>query len=241
MNASAGVSTALTGPELSWIVPMYRTADALPELLRRIDMTVDRLAIASEIVLVDDACPERSADRAAEITSRTPKAVVRLDRNVGQDQALREGMRRCGGRWAVLLDGDLQDPPEAVAQLWTIRAPFDVVFADRIGHYESSGRLLTSRLYRRCVELVGGLPRGAGLFVLVKRPVVDAVVVSTSTRFSMLAAIASASVGGARTSVVVERAPRMSGGSSYSAFDRLARGLGTLGQMLLGRSRHDRS
>jgi glycosyltransferase involved in cell wall biosynthesis len=219
--------------ELTWIVPMYRTAAALPELVERIGITVSRLGVSAEIVLVDDACPELSADRAANVTSSVPLSTLRLGRNVGQDRALREGLRRAGGQWAVLLDGDLQDPPEAVAVLWSERTSNDVVFARRVGRYESRSRLITSRLYRRCVAMAGGLPPGAGLFVLLERRIIQAIAAMDTERFSMLAAIAAA--GGSRTSVLVVREPRPIGNSAYSRLDRLRKGAETVGQLLLAR------
>lgn len=226
---------APAAPELSWIVPMYRTAAALPELVRRIEATAAGCGAHSEIVLVDDGCPEGSAERAARLLpAHATLRILRLERNQGQDGALREGIRACRGRWAVLLDADLQDPPEAVARLWEARsAGVDAVFARRCGAYEASGRLLTSRVYRRALGWVGGLPHGACLFVLLGRPMIDAVAATHSPRIAILAVLAGA---GRRFAIVpVQRSERPHGRSAYSAGGRLAKAARSLWQTFLAR------
>lgn len=227
--------TAHVLPQLSWIVPMYRTADALPALLERIEATSQRCGIRAEAVLVDDACPERSADALDRLLPRNmPVRVVRLASNVGQDAALREGLRACRGEWAVLLDGDLQDPPEAVEALWRARGPgLDAVFAARQGKYESRGRLLTSRLYRATLAWVAGLPQGACLFVLLPRSTVEAVAASREQRPSLLACIAGHGRHFAR--VPVQRARRSAGESAYDSRARLSKALRSLWQSFLAR------
>ena len=223
-------------PDLSWIVPMYRTATSLPELVQRIEATAACCGASSEIVLVDDACPEGSARGAARLPPAGPTTVriLRLERNQGQDGALREGLRACRGRWAVLLDADLQDPPEAVGQLWEARsAGFDAVFARRTGAYQTTGRLHTSRLYRRGLAWIGGLPYGACLFVMLSRPMIDAVAATRSPRITILAALAGA---GRNFAIVpVQRSKRRHGRSAYSSRARLAKAARSLWQTFLAR------
>jgi glycosyltransferase involved in cell wall biosynthesis len=214
---------------------MYRTAAALPELVRGIERTAASCGAISEIVLVDDACPEGSALSASRLPpGAVAVRVLRLERNQGQDGALREGLRACRGRWAVLLDADLQDPPEAVARLWEARSPeIDAVFARRTGAYQAGGRLLTSRMYRRALEWVGGLPYGACLFVMLGRPMIDAITATRSPRIAILAALAAA---GRRFVVVpVTRSKRPHGRSAYSARARLAKAARSLWQTFLAR------
>jgi glycosyltransferase involved in cell wall biosynthesis len=222
-------------PDLSWIVPMYRTAASLPELVRRIETTAACCGASSEIVLVDDACPEGSA-RCAErlVAAGSALRILTLERNRGQDGALREGLRACRGRWAVLLDADLQDPPEAVERLWLARsAGSDAVFARRSGAYETSGRLLTSRLYRRGLAWIGGLPDGACLFVMLSRPMIDAIAATRSARTSILAALSGA--GRDFAIVPVQRSTRRHGRSAYSARARLDKAARSLWQTFLAR------
>jgi len=222
-------------PDLSWIVPMYRTAASLPELVQRIEATAACCGASSEIVLVDDACPEGSARCAARLPSAGPTLrILRLERNLGQDGALREGLRACRGRWAVLLDGDLQDPPEAVGRLWEARSTgIDAVFARRTGAYQTRGRLLTSRLYRRGLAWIGGLPHGACLFVMLSRPMIDAIAATRSPKTVILAALAGA--GRDFAILPVQRSKRRHGRSAYSARARLAKAVRSLWQTFLAR------
>ena len=80
-----------------------------------------------------------------------------------------------------------------MARLWEARsAGVDAVFARRTGAYEAGGRLLTSRVYRRTLGWVGGLPYGACLFVLLGRPMIEAVAATRSPRIAVLAVVAGA-------------------------------------------------
>jgi polyisoprenyl-phosphate glycosyltransferase len=222
-------------PLLSWIVPMFGTSDSIPELLRRIEAAAVACGLPSEVVLVDDADPGFDPVAVPDIVAtRLDVRILRLACNLGQDGALREGLRAGRGQWALLLDADLQDPPEAIAQLWNAREPQgDGVFASREGRYESGVRLLTSRIYRRSVEILGGLPRGACLFVLLRRPMIDAIVATSSHPISLLAVL---SAKGSRfRSVPVQRATRARGSSSYSSVARMRKALVSLWQIVLSR------
>jgi glycosyltransferase involved in cell wall biosynthesis len=217
-------------PQLSWIVPMYRTRAFLEPLCERMIGAAQAVGLSCELVLVDDACPESTADVAERLEIGFPLRVLRLSRNQGQDAAIRAGLRVCAGQWALIIDGDLQDPPEGLSVLWPrAMQGYEAVFADRYGKYQSRARLLSSRLYRRCLERLGGLPRGAGLFVLLNRRLVEALSATQSRRVSILAAIAGAR--GRYTSVPIERSPRASGRSSYSAGRRWWKGAWSLWQI----------
>jgi glycosyltransferase involved in cell wall biosynthesis len=215
-------------PRLSWVVPMYRTSEFLEPLCARASDAARALQLPCELVLVDDACPEGSANLAQELIGRYPIRLLRLPRNEGQDAAIRAGLRVCRGTWALILDADLQDPPEALTTLWPFTADYDAIFADRVGEYESRARLISSRLYRRCMEFVGGLPHGAGLFVLLNRKLIDTVAATRRPCVSILAVIAAAR--GHYVSVPVPRASRPKGTSGYSNRQRWHKGVLSLCQ-----------
>jgi polyisoprenyl-phosphate glycosyltransferase len=227
---SAAEEMAEDRPQLSWVVPMYRTREFVEPLCERAIGAAQALGLSCELVLVDDACPQGAADVAERLEFGLPLRVLRLSQNQGQDSAIRAGLRACTGKWALIIDGDLQDPPEGLSVLWPrAMQGYDAVFADRFGKYQSRGRLLSSRLYRRCLERLGDLPRGAGLFVLLNRRLIEAVAATRARRISILAAIAGAR--GHYTSVPIERAPRASGRSSYSAGRRWWKGAWSLWQI----------
>ncbi len=228
-----------SAPELSWVLPLFRTADQLRELLSRIHAASAGLVGSHEVILVDDACPDGSGAIAESIAARDPRVrVSRLAENRGQDDALREGLRLARGSWIVVLDADLQDPPEAIRQLWPLRDVHgeQVVFAVRTGAYTTPGRAITSQIYRIAISWVGGLPAGACLFALLGRRVVQRINAVAGDRVSLLALIAAA--GTHFQTVQVRRAPREIGTSSYSALDRCEKAARSLWQMFAARRLH---
>lgn len=205
---------------VSVVAPVYRNAPTLGELHRRVDAAVG--ARLHELVLVDDACPEGSGAVAVELAAAYPRVrVVRLARNVGQHAAILAGLRRAAGDWAVVLDADLQDPPEAIPALLQRAAMGDVaaVFAGRHGRYQSRSRLLTSRAYKRLQARLAGVPGDAGTFVALHRSLVDELIALRGPSPSLVAMIGC--LGRPLASVPIERAARVEGGSSYSHTARL--------------------
>jgi len=216
----------MTAPDVSVVIPLYRTAEAVPELGRRLACALDDAGLTFELLLVDDACPAGSAGAAAALSVADSRAhVVSLARNVGQHAAALAGLARAHGDWSVVMDGDLQDPPEAVPELLRAGrvAGVPVVFAGRRGRYESRTRLLTSRLYKRTLSRLAGVPPDAGIFVALERPVVEKLLtMRTRRRPSLVAMIGCA--GFPMRSLPVERAQRPEGESSYSPWGRLRLG-----------------
>jgi glycosyltransferase involved in cell wall biosynthesis len=236
MSASESIGPLAQAPQLTWVFPLFRTAEQLDELIERVHRVSTTLLLSYEIILVDDACPEDCGERAQSIAALDARVrVLRLARNVGQDAALRQGMRLSRGCWTLILDADLQDPPEALRQLWPLRDrdPGAVLFARRTGAYTSRGRQLTSRAYRAAVARVGGLPRGACLFALLGRDVVDKINCTVVERFSLLALIAAS--GTRFASVPILRATRAAGVSSYSSFARCSKAALSLWQVFAAR------
>jgi dolichol-phosphate mannosyltransferase/undecaprenyl-phosphate 4-deoxy-4-formamido-L-arabinose transferase len=206
--------------EVSVVLPVYRTGGALRELHRRLDAVLGpRLR---ELVLVDDACPEGSGLVIAELADRDTRVrPITLARNRGQHRAVLAGLRATTGTWSLVMDADLQDPPEAIPPLLDRASAggVDAVFAGRRGRYESPLRLLTSRLYKRLLGRLVGVPADAGTFVVLSRPLVDKLVEMGGPSPSLVAMIGCAGV--VTTSVPVERAPRFEGRSAYSHAARL--------------------
>lgn len=226
-----------SAPQLSWIVPLYRTRDFVGELCTRIDAVSRNAGLAYEIIFVDDACPQNSKAAAQIRVVQFPIRVISLAENHGQDGALREGMRVCGAPWVLIIDGDLQDPPEVMQLMWAkAQEGYDVVFADRHGAYEPSGRLITSKLYRLSLRVLGCLPPGAGLFALISREVYSAVAMSRSRKISIVAVIAA--VKGRYTSIPVRRSAREHGRSSYSTWMRVTKAVVSLWQVTAARFLH---
>jgi glycosyltransferase involved in cell wall biosynthesis len=213
-------------PDVSVVAPLYRTGEAVPELSERLARALEGAGLTFELILVDDACPAGSGRAAAALAAIEPRArVIALDENVGQHAAVLAGLARARGSWAVVMDADLQDPPEIVPRLVEAgrEAGVPVVFAGRRGRYESRARLLTSRLYKRALALVAGVPADGGMFVALERPVTCQILAMDGPRRpSVVAMIGCAGV--PMLSLPVERSPRPCGQSSYSSLGRLRLG-----------------
>ncbi len=105
-------------PQISIVVPVYKNADTLYELHRRLVAAVGQVSDGYEILFVDDACPCGSLAVLRSLAQEDPRVgVLALASNMGQNQAVLTGLAYARGRVAVVLDADLQDPPEAIPTL----------------------------------------------------------------------------------------------------------------------------
>jgi SAM-dependent methyltransferase len=158
---------------LSVVVPVHGNSATLVELHGRLAVTVGPRTW--ELLLVDDDSPDDSVDVAAALRDTHPEVeLIALPTRQGQHGAVLEGLRAARGHVTVVLDADLQDPPEAItALLPRIAAGADAVFAGRRGAYETRGKLLTSRATKRTLHTItrGRLPIDAGMFFAVTRDV----------------------------------------------------------------------
>ena len=220
----------MTPAVASIVTAAYGNEDTLAELARRVALALDDNGPAWRLRIVVDASPDASLAVARGLAALDPRiAVTALDRNVGQHRALARGLADEDGpdtgAW-VCLDADLQDPPEAIPVLLRRLAAGDVgaVFAGRRGAYESRSRMLTGRLHRAAMGRLSGLPPDAGAFVAMD-PTVRRAVLDLGAP-SIVAAIGASGVPVA--SVPVERHPRPSGASSWTAAARVRQSARTL-------------
>jgi glycosyltransferase involved in cell wall biosynthesis len=211
-------------PDISVVVPVYRNADTVSALRDRLRQVLDAERMTSEIVFVNDACPADSLVALRELAARDATVrVLSLDRNVGQHRAVLTGLAEARGRHVVVMDADLQDPPEAVPQMRrTLMRGYDAVFAGRRGRYESTGRLVTSRVFKTLLRLASGVPRDAGMYIVMTRRMVERLLAQPVKRPYVVAMIGRSGL--PTTSVPVRRSPRPAGHSSYTSRMRLRNG-----------------
>jgi glycosyltransferase involved in cell wall biosynthesis len=211
------------GAEVSVVLPVYRNRSTLDELHRRLSATLAGVSLSYELILVDDACPEGSGAAIADLAARDERVRrISLSRNVGQQRAVWLGLSEARGSWAVVMDADLQDPPEAIPALLSAATPgVDAVLAAWTGSYEGKGRLVTSRVFKILREKLTGYPRNAGNFLALRRNFVEEIL-RNDVPHPFLPSL----VGLSRRRLVtvpVERASRPEGGSAYSRAARLLR------------------
>jgi dolichol-phosphate mannosyltransferase len=204
---------------LSVAIPIYNEAPLVPELLRRLGAVLDAVAGGPhEIVIVDDGSSDGSRDALLRATSLEPRlVVVALSRNFGHQAALSAALDHVTGDAVVLMDGDLQDPPEAIPEFVRTHAQgYDVVYARRVKRKESwLLRTCYATFYRILARLSNvELPTDAGDFGLMSRRVIEQLRASPE-RHRYLRGLR-AWAGYRQIGIDVERAARAGGESKYS-------------------------
>ena len=180
----------LDAPDLAFVVPVYRHPESLSELVRRMQDVAGLLERSSEIILLDDGSPDDSWRALQKLAGDNPIVrALRMPRNVGQHTAVLIGLRDARGEWCVVLDQDLQDPPEAIADLLRASDGVDVVFAGRSGVYQPLLRTLSGRAYRYLVGILTSAPDDSGMFFIIRRSAVERLLDLPVTTTSVVAMI----------------------------------------------------
>lgn len=168
------------GPGLSVVVPLYNEERNVGPLYRRLVDVLESIDSSHEIIFIDDGSSDATPWLLDEIQARDGEVVVvHLSRNFGHQAAVSAGLDHARGSAVVVMDGDLQDPPEVLPRFverW--REGFDVVFAVRRDRKEAWPKRLAYFSFYRILAAIGDLdiPLDSGDFCLMDRKVVDALV-----------------------------------------------------------------
>ena len=206
-------------PEYSFVVPVFNERETLDELYRRLVPVLDGLDGPAEVVFVDDGSTDGSYELMLSLHERDERfKLVRLSRNFGHQIALTAGLDHARGNAVVMMDADLQDPPEVALELakrW--REGYAVVYAVRERRErETRTKLVTAKLYYRLLGRLTDIdiPRDTGDFRLVDRRALRAM---TSMReHNRYLRGMSAWVGFDQTGVQYVRDGRYAGNSKFS-------------------------
>jgi polyisoprenyl-phosphate glycosyltransferase len=211
-------------PEVSVVIPLFDEEANVLELYRRLTDALETLDLAYELVLVNDGSRDRTAPLADALAVDDSRLVVlHLSRNFGHQAAISAGIDRARGQAVVVMDGDLQDPPEVLGRLLdTWRAGHDVVYAIRTKRKEPIWKRIGYFVFYRLLRTISDLdiPLDAGDFCLMDRKVVAALR-SMPERDRFLRGLRTF-VGFRQTGVAYERAGRHAGTPKYT-FRRLCR------------------
>jgi glycosyltransferase involved in cell wall biosynthesis len=165
--------------ELSVVIPVFNEADNIELLSSRLKPTLDRLAASWEIVFVDDGSRDATLQRIRAARAADPRIrAISFSRNFGKEIAIAAGLDVASGAGVVIMDADLQHPPETIAtfvEKW--REGYEMVYAQRTDREgESALKRGFARLFYRIFAELGEteLPEGAGDFRLLDRKAVDA-------------------------------------------------------------------
>jgi glycosyltransferase involved in cell wall biosynthesis len=204
---------------LSVVIPAYNEAPGLPELHRRLATVLDGIGEPWEALYVNDGSRDatlavlrqmREADRHV--------AIVNLSRNFGKEVATTAGLDHARGQAIVVIDADLQDPPEVIPDLVTAwREGFDMVYAQRRErHGDTTVKRATAALFYRMMQRMGRvpLPPNAGDFRLMSRRAVDALLRMREHHRFMKGLFAW--IGFPTRAVLYDRAPRHAGETKWN-------------------------
>jgi polyisoprenyl-phosphate glycosyltransferase len=206
-------------PTYSLVVPIFNEEAVIPILMKRLDALIEALDAPAEVIVVDDGSTDTSAI-VLEAKARADRRyrLIKLSRNFGHQVAITSGLDHASGQATIVMDADLQDPPELVLEMiakW--KEGYDVVSAERSSREgESRFKRATADLFYRLMARLGDVPppRNAGDFRLVDRRALDCfLAMPERDRFvrGMFAWI-----GFRQGTVTFDRPPRAAGATKYS-------------------------
>jgi glycosyltransferase involved in cell wall biosynthesis len=164
--------------ELSVVIPVYHCAGCLAALHERLTASLLAVTPDYEIVFVDDRSTDGAWAILRGLAREDPRLrIVRLSRNFGQHAAITAGLTRCSGAWTVVMDCDLQEPPEEIPRLYAkAQEGYDVVRAVRRGRQHSAFRRFSATLYRRMLSEHEGGDIEFSTLSIISRKVVESFV-----------------------------------------------------------------
>ena len=208
----------MSRPTLSIVIPFLDEEDVIPELDRRLKSMLDSLDVTWEAIFVDDGSTDRSLSLLRALAEGEPRyRILSLSRNFGHQIAVTAGLDHAEGEAVVVMDADLQDPPDLVREMlarW--RDGFDVVYAVRASR-EGDGlfkRASAAIFYRVMRAMMGvNLPLDTGDFRLTSRRVVLALRALRETHRFVRGFVVW--VGFKQTAVSFHRSGRFAGSTKY--------------------------
>jgi glycosyltransferase involved in cell wall biosynthesis len=164
--------------KISAIIACYRDAQAIPIMYERLVAVFTKLDVDFEIIFVNDASPDDAEAVLEQLSERDARVIaVTHSRNFGSQSAFTSGMRLCSGDAAVLLDGDLQDPPELIEAFYAKWLEgYDVVYGTRVARDANRFLQVSYKIFYRLFRAASyvPVPLDAGDFALMDRRVIDA-------------------------------------------------------------------
>lgn len=212
-------------PKYSFIVPVYNEEDTLGEMYRRVSAVMDQMDGPVELILINDGSRDRSLELMRQLHEQDSRVCyLSFARNFGHQTAVTAGLNFVRGQVIVILDADLQDPPELIPELveqW--RQGYEVVYAQRTQRRQESWfkRFTAYAFYRLLKRLADvDIPTDTGDFCLMDRKVVD-ILNSMPERNRYIRGLRSW-IGFRQTAIRFQRDPRFAGEVKYTFSKSLA-------------------
>ena len=166
--------------KLSAVIACYRDAEAVPYMYERLTNTFRKIGVDYEIIFVNDASPDNASEVLQRIVNKDEHVIaIEHSRNFGSQAAFLSGMEISTGDGVILLDGDLQDPPELIEQFYAkYQEGYDVIYGRRVAREGNQSLALFYKLFYRVFRSVSyvPIPLDAGDFSLMDRKVVEELV-----------------------------------------------------------------
>lgn len=209
----------MTKPVFTIVSPIYNEIGNIEVLYKRIAEVMEQTGESWELVLVDDGSRDASADKMRELATADARVrPVIFARNFGQQAAVKAGLDYSRGDAVVVIDADLQDPPEVILELierW--REGYEVIYAQRTSRKgESFLKRLSAKIFYRTINSITDIdmPLDTGFFRLLDRRVVD-VLNEMPERHRFFRGL-SVWVGFKQIAVPYERHARVAGETNYT-------------------------
>lgn len=216
-----------TAEKISVIIPIYNESDIIKTLYDRLIDSVNQITNDYEFIFVNDGSKDDSFNEVLELSRKDKKVFyINFSRNFGHQIAVSAGLEFCNGKIIVIIDGDLQDPPELIPKLYTkYQEGFDVVYAKREQRQgETLLKKFTSKMFYRVLKKLTSfeIPLDTGDFRLLDKKVVEAINNMPERNKFLRGQIAW--LGFKQTYVLFDREKRKTGesGYTYSKMFRLA-------------------
>src|SRR5262245_27079127 len=204
---------------LSVVVPAYNEEEVLPEFHQRLSAALGTMPGAAEIIYVNDGSTDRTLAEMRQLRAADPRvAILDLSRNFGKEIALTAGLDHAAGDAVVVIDADLQDPPELIPELvkhWL--DGYDVVYAQRIAREgEGMFKRATAYVFYRLIQVMTrtAIPEDTGDYRLLSRRAVESLIKVREQHRSMKGIFAW--IGYAQKAVPYRREARLKGQTKWN-------------------------
>ncbi|MCB0654400.1 MAG: glycosyltransferase family 2 protein [Saprospiraceae bacterium] len=165
-------------PDLSVIIPIYNEEQTIGELYQRLKQAAVSITANHELIFINDGSKDHSFLELLKLSRSDPSVFyINFSRNFGHQIAVTAGLDSCRGKAVVIIDGDLQDPPEVIPELYAkYKEGFEVVYAKRVEREgESLFKKATAKIFYRIMKRLTSIdiPVDTGDFRLIDRKIVD--------------------------------------------------------------------
>lgn len=214
----------MNNPLLSIIIPVYNEEQNIEMLHTRLLSSLEKITSDFEILWVNDNSSDQTLSLIKKLAAEDPRnRFISMSRNFGHQRAITAGIDKCKGKAAVIMDGDLQDPPELILELWAkYQQGYKVVYAQRRARKgESWFKKQTAEWFYKILKKTANvaIPLDTGDFRLIDRRIIDHLKEMPEQDKFIRGQIAW--IGFKQTSVMYDRDERESGSSKFSLFKML--------------------